>query len=230
MSNTNLNQLLEEVQNKVGCTPKNAVAQRTLVKNNYSFSGQSLAEQLVIWDYIWNHSNDIWTRIQAFLFLELHMKDKNFLSDSWETIKHWQQKVADWGSCDALSKIYTKILEIIPDNVLVQLRQWNKSVNPWDRRQSVVSLLYFSRTKKMVLPYDTIIRLIANLLKDEEYYVQKAVGWSLRELYHVYPLETLHYLNENFQKVSATAFAAATEKLKKEDKEKLKNIRKNKYL
>ncbi len=227
MSNADFKQFLQEVQYKVGITPKNAVEQRKLSKNKYSFSGQSLSEQLVIWDYIWNHSPDIWTRIQAYLFLELHMKNKNFLSDSWETIKHWQQKVADWGSCDALSKIYTKILEIIPDNVLVQLRQWNKSANPWDRRQSVVSLLYFSRTKKVLLPYDTIIPLIANLLEDEEYYVQKAVGWSLRELYHVYPLETLHYLNENFQKVSATAFAAATEKLKKEDKEKLKMRRKN---
>ncbi len=226
MSNDNLKQYLKEVQYKANIASKNAVAQRKLSKQKYSFSEQSLSEQLVIWDYIWNNSPDFWTRIQSFLYLELHMKDNSFLLDSWEIIKHWQKKVNDWGSCDALSKIYTKILEIIPDKVLEQLEQWNKSTNLWDRRQSVVSLLYFSRTKKVILPYDTIIQLIDKLLEDKEYYVQKAVGWSLKELYNVYPSETLQYLNENIRKVSTIAFTAATEKLKKDDKDKLKIKRK----
>ena len=110
--------------------------------------------------------------------------------------------------------------------MLEQLEQWNRSTNLWDRRQSVVSLLYFSRTKKVILPYDKIIRLIDRLLDDKEYYVQKAVGWSLKESYNVYSSETLQYLNKNIKRVSAIAFTAATEKLKKEDKERLKKIRK----
>jgi len=108
----------------------------------------------------------------------------------------------------------------------VQLEQWNKSTNPWDRRQSLVSLLYFSRTKKVVLPYKTIINFIDSLINDPEYYVQKAIGWSIKESYNVYPNETLQYLNENINRVSAIAFTAATEKLKKEDKERLKGVRK----
>lgn len=77
MSNDNLKQCLKEVQNKVNVTAKNAVAQRKLSKHKYSFSEKSLSEQLVIWDYIWNNSPDFWTRIQSFLFLESHMKNKN---------------------------------------------------------------------------------------------------------------------------------------------------------
>lgn len=226
MSNENLKQFLQEVEYKIKGTTKNAVAQRKLSKYLYSFSEQSLSGQLVVWDYIWNNSADFWARIQSFLFLESHMKDKHFLVDSWEIIKHWQKKVNDWGSCDALSKIYTKILELIPDKVLKQLSQWNKSTNLWDRRQSVVSLLYFSRTKKVILPYNTIIQLIDKLLDDKEYYVQKAIGWSLRELYTVYPIETLQYLSKNIQKISSIAFTAATEKLKKDDKDRLKLKRK----
>ena len=110
--------------------------------------------------------------------------------------------------------------------MLGQLEQWNKSTNLWNRRQSLVSLLYFSRTKKVVLPYNTLINFIDSLINDQEYYVQKAIGWSLKELYNVYPKETLQYLNENIKRVSAIAFTAATEKLKKEDKERLKRIRK----
>lgn len=227
MNNDNLKKYLEEVQYKVDITPKNVVAQTKLSKHKYSFSNQSFSEQLIIWDYIWNNSLDDWTRMQSYAYIESHIKDKNFLLDSWEIIKHWQKKVYNWGDCDALSKIYTKILEIIPDKVLGQLEQWNKSTNLWDRRQSLISLLYFSRTKKVVLPYNTIISFIDSLINDQEYYVQKAVGWSLKELYNVYPKETLRYLNENIKRVSAIAFTAATEKLKKEDKERLKRIRKS---
>ncbi len=220
-----LKKCLTEVEKKVSKTPKTAPAHRKLFKRGYSFSKLTQSEQLKIWDYIWKNSPDAWTGIQPFFYLESKMKDKEFLLNSWKTIKHWQKTVDNWGSCDGMAKIYTKILEVIPDEVLPQLEKWNKSTNSWDRRQSVVSLLYFSRTKKVVLPYDTIIKFIDRLLDDKEYYVQKGVGWSLKELYQVYPKETLKYLENNIKKISSIAFSPATEKLKKKDKEKLKNLR-----
>ncbi len=220
-----LKRCLTEVEKRVKKTPKTAPAHRMLFKQGYSFSKLPSSEQLKIWDYIWKNSPDAWTGIQPFFYLESKMKNKEFLLDSWKTIKHWQKAVGNWGSCDALAKIYTKTLESIPDEVLPQLEKWNKSTNLWDRRQSVVSLLYFSRTKKVVLPYDTIIKFIDILLNDKEYYVQKGVGWSLKELYQVYPKETLKYLGKNIKKISSIAFSPATEKLKKKDKEKLKKLR-----
>lgn len=217
---------LVEVEKKVAKTPKIAPLHRKLFKKGYSFSVLSPQEQLRIWEYIWKNSSDFWVGAHAFLYLESKMKDKEFLRQSWKTIKHWQKAADNWGLCDGMSKIYTKILEVIPDEVLPQLEKWNKSKNLWDRRQSVVSLLYLSRTKKVVLPFDTIIRFIDRLLDDKEYYVQKGVGWALKELYQVYPKKTLKYLEKNIKRISAIAFSPATEKLEKEDKEILKNRRK----
>ena len=154
------------------------------------------------------------------------MKDKDFLIDSWETIKKWQKNVDNWGKCDALSKIYTKVLEIIPGRVLEQLKQWNKSKKIWDKRQSLVSLLYFSRTKNILLPYETIISFVSELIDDNEYYVQKGVGWTLKELYKVYPNKTLKYIEENIARISAIAFSVTIGNLEKADKEKLKKMRK----
>ena len=227
MADQKLNQYMIEVTDKVNASAKNATVQRRLSKSGYSFSGLPVSEQMIVWDYIWNNSSDFWVCIQSYLFLEAHIKDKQFLVGSWETIKHWQKSVFNWGMCDGLSKIYTKILEIIQDEVFGQLEQWNKSANPWDRRQSLVSLLYFSRTKKVALPYQTLIPLINELVEDKEYYVQKAVGWALKELYQVYPTETLKYLESNIKRVSSIVFTISTEKLKKEEKEKLTGIRKH---
>lgn len=221
-----LNNCLIEVKNKVDTTTKNTSSQRMLFKQNFSFSDFTLSEQLVIWDYIWKNSNDFWVCMQSFLFLEKYMKDKEFLVTAWDTIKTWQKKVDNWGKCDALSKIYTKVLELIPDKVNAQLKEWNKSSNVWDKRQSLVSLLYFSRTKKTILPYETIIPFVIELIDDKEYYVQKGVGWTLKELYNVYPNEALKFIEKNTKRISSTAFSAATEKLEKADKERLKKMRK----
>ena len=104
MKSEDLNSYLYEVKKRVDATPKNAPSQRKLIKQKYTFSEKPLPEQLIIWDYVWNNSNDFWICIQAFLFLELKMKDREFLLDSWDVIKNWQEKVDNWGTCDALSK------------------------------------------------------------------------------------------------------------------------------
>lgn len=226
MNKDYLKECLSEVEKKVSKTPKTAPAHRKLFKQGYSFSKLPSSEQIIIWEYIWKNASDFWAGGHAFLFLESKMKDREFLSQSWNTIKHWQKTVDNWGFCDGLAKIYTKTLEVIPDEVLPQLEKWNKSANLWNRRQSVVSLLYFSRTKKVVLPFGTIIKLIDKLLSDKEYYVQKGVGWALKETYQVYPKETLKYMEKSIKKISSIAFSPATEKLNKEDKEKLKKLRK----
>ncbi len=92
MKNDFLNNCLIEVKNKVDTTNKNASSQRMLFKQKFSFSRHSKSEQLIIWDYIWNKSSDFWICMQSFLFLEKNMKDKDFLADSWETIKKMAKK------------------------------------------------------------------------------------------------------------------------------------------
>ena len=99
-------------------------------------------------------------------------------------------------------------------------------MNLWKRRQSVVSLLYFSRTKKVYLPFDKIATLIKHLLSDNEYYVQKGVGWALREMHTVYPTESLQFFKEHINKISAIAFTICMEKMTTEEKEVLKQLRK----
>jgi 3-methyladenine DNA glycosylase AlkD len=101
-----------------------------------------------------------------------------------------QDMVDNWALSDSLSKIYSKIFEIDSELIYPVLSDWNKSENPWKRRQSIVSLLYYSSTRKNVLPFIKYIRLIKRLLTDDDYYVQKGVGWTLRELGNVYSEET----------------------------------------
>ena len=219
---------LQEVSQHIRTIPGIVPAHRKASKHFYSFSNRSFAEQLAIWDTIWKNGNSFWVRVHAFFFLERNIRNGEALKQMWPVVKKWQDHVDDWGLCDALAKIYTNILVILPDEVYDQLKKWNDDKNLWKRRQSMVSLLYYSRTKKKHPSFEKIINLIAPLLGDKEYYVQKGVGWTLRELHTVYPGKALSYFKKNIKAISSIAFTIAIEKLSTIDKDKLKALRKAK--
>ena len=64
------------------------------------------------------------------------------------------------------------------------------------------------------------------LLDDVEYYVQKADGWTLREIYNVYPEEMTAFFKTRCLAIQPTAWSAATEKLDKKLKKSLNLERK----
>jgi len=105
------------------------------------------------------------------------------------------------------------------------LQAWSRSKNPWLRRLAVVSLLYYSAQRKTVLPLPKILALIEPQLSHEHLYVQKGVGWALREAGNVYPDEVYVFLETHAHALSPAAFSAATEKLSLRRKERLKKIR-----
>jgi 3-methyladenine DNA glycosylase AlkD len=175
---------------------------------------------------MWHTTNNFWVKLHAYFFLERHLKKESELLEMWPVIVCWQDEVDDWGLCDALAKVYTKILEVDEAAVYRQLKAWNTDENLWKRRQSLVSLLYYSRTKKNFLTFDEIEQLIGPLLTDKEYYVQKGVGWSLRELHNVYPAETFPWLKLHIKSISAIAFTIAIEKMGPLMRDELKALRK----
>lgn len=221
-----MNTYLKEVISRVNSQNSTIPALRKAYRKKYSFSALPFKEQLIIWEYIWKNAPTWQVKTQPFFYCEVYAVAEDNAAHAWKSLKHWQNDVTDWGFCDSLSKIYTKHLEFLPDEVYAQLARWNRDRDPWKRRQSVVSLLYYTRTKKKILPYSKIQPLIHSLLDDHEYYVQKGVGWSLRELHTAYPEQTFEYLKRNSKRISSTAFTAATEKLDTGSKKVLKELRK----
>ncbi len=217
---------LEEVKGIAESTNHIIPAHRSAAAKGYSISGIPFEEQLMIWDYVWNNGQSFWVRIHAFFFLERYMKKAEHHKILWDTSIAWQEKVADWSFCDSLAKINTRVLETLPEEVYPVLQAWNTHPDLWKRRQSVVSLLYFSRTKKKYLPYGQIEVLVRKLLDDAEYYVQKGVGWTLREMHTVYPVETMEFLKRNIAQIKPIAFTIAIEKMSAVEKEVLKAGRK----
>lgn len=217
---------LQEIQAHLSAIHGDVPLHRRESKRIYSFSAEPFARQLAIWDEVWHTPDNFWFKLHAFFFLERHLKKESELREMWPVIVKWRNQVDDWSLCDALAKIYTKILEVDETAVYKQLKTWNTDADLWKRRQSVVSLLYYSRTKKSFLIFSKIEQLIRPLLADQEYYVQKGIGWALRELYTVYPNNTLPWLKNHIKSISAIAFTIAIEKVDAATRDELKALRK----
>lgn len=176
------------------------------------------------WKKIWKESKYMESMSVAIYAFQYRSLKKNEL----DLLFTWLKQVRCWEHSDDLSKIFAQALEENPSWVLPTLKKWNSSKNSWERRQSVVSLIEYHGKRKKVLPFNELIRFIKPLLNDGDYYVQKGVGWTLREVYCLYPEKTLAFFERNLNLINAKAYSAAVEKLDSKTKANFR-LRRKKY-
>ena len=186
--------------------------QRGINKKGFSFSAKSHPEQKKIWKYIWTKSNILEVKSQPLFYFQARKKDPRLIDD-WPYLASLVDGVENWAHSDTLSDIYARLLERHPKKVLPTLKRWNKSTNPWKRRQSVVSLFYYQAHRASYPTSKVVFKMIKPLLKDSHYYVQKGVGWALRETFQVYKLQTQLFIEKHLHQLSSAAFTTAVEKV-----------------
>lgn len=195
---------------------------RAQLKKDLFFIGESEKEALKYWDNVWKESLYFESMSLAIYFYQ----HKDITKQEFNVLKTWINRVNCWEHSDDLSKIYAHVLENNPEWVIPVFRKWNKAKCPWKRRQSIVGLLEYTSKRKKILPFAELISFVEPLLEDKEYYVQKGVGWTLREIYNAYPQKTLSYLNKKLLSIDSIAYSAATKKLDKVIKMKMNLKRK----
>ena len=199
---------------------------REILKKGFSFSQLPHEEQVKIWDCIWKHS-DNHEVMQFPLFYFEARKKRNDLKD-WKIVKTWINRIDGWEHGDRLASIYTHLFEKYPEKIYPTLIAWHKAKNPWKRRNAILTLIYYASPKRSYPPVTKILPLVKPLISDKNPYIQKAVGWTLRECHTLYPKETYQFLTDHITKLAATSFSYATERLSKKEKDLLKKKRNKK--
>ena len=197
---------------------------RNAQKEGYSFSEIPFKDELMIWTAIWNQTKYFEVALSATHFL--NKVPAEVLNSHHKIIMTWQKKVDNWAHSDEMSNCYSRLLEFNKKEIMPYFEKWNKAKNPWDIRQSLVGLLFYSRFRKKVLPCKKILSFLTPHFSHSHYYVQKAIGWTLRECYNLYSKETLNYMKKYAKLIPPPGWTAATEKLSKRDKDALILLRK----
>ena len=196
-------------------------------KKGFSFYSDHKEDTYLLFNEIFKQSSIFEVKNLAFIFLDKHHKYIP-LKTQIQTLPQWVKHIDNWAHSDNLSKYLTRLIEdkSTQDEMLTIIKKWNRSKNLWERRQSLVSLFYYSRTKKKHVTFELTQQLVLPLLSDREYFVQKAVGWTLRESYNVYPKQTFTFIEENIKNISSIAFTTCLEKMSDMQKQTLKGKRK----
>ena len=166
---------------------------RAIVKRGFSFYSLPDAVVLEIWDALWRMSpyGDVLFAAIDYYDARVRKRPDPML---WPVARGWVTRVENWCHADALGGLYSRLVEAFPEEVYPQLQAWNASEDLWPRRVSLVSLIHYSGKNAVFLPPDRVLPLVTNCLDDDRYYVQKAVGWVLREMARAYPAHVTTYI------------------------------------
>ena len=183
---------------------------RQVVREGFSFYSQSPEEILAIWNAIWFSSSCFEVMSMPLYYYE--RQGRKISPAIWPTLSTWSERVENWAHSDDLASIYSELLAQNFDEVYSVLQQWNNAENQWLRRLSMVSLTRPLRKKAVFLPLDKVLPMLENCLDDERLYVQKAIGWVLREANYAYHTEIHAFIEQHLADLRGIAFGAATER------------------
>lgn len=193
----------------------------------FSTKEQSYSEELFAkMEKLWFES-DIF-EAKTFAIYWLDKQKSEFFIKNHKKILLWANEIDNWAHSDGLCAIYARMFEHSQKLLLPTYLKWNRHSNSWLRRCSMVGTFYYSRSRKNHPTFARAKKLVEPHFTAKEYYVQKGVGWTLREMFNVYPAETIKYIETKLAVLSPIAWVAASEKLPKKTKDAL--LKKRKHL
>ena len=116
---------------------------------------------------------------------------RKFGAAEFRRLERWLRHVKNWAACDALCVSLLGAILRREARLATRVHRWARSRNFWRRRAAAVSFVPAARrgvyTKE-------IFQGATRLLDDDEYMVQKGVGWLLREAGKTRGAEVVAYL------------------------------------
>lgn len=198
-------------------------AMKSIAKDAIKNLGEVL-DQFNFWESIWFNTYH-YNLMHLSLYYLVQANNKLGKAGYTKQILNWANLIDNWAHSDTLSSIYGKLWRFEPRTIKETILDWNVSENPWLRRQSLVIPVYLAKLNDDNLTAWTL-PLIKNLIHDENYFVQKGIGWLLRELDVIEPEVTKRFVRENVLSLTSVAFTTTIEKYAATDKNELKEIRK----
>lgn len=173
---------------------ENAIAMKAYIKNQFNFFGIKTPERRMILkecirgNAIKNKSelNDIakelWTQPERelqYCAIEILMAYKKLWEeDTIEIIEYCLTNKSWWDTVDPLSyDCAGSYFKSNPPLIIDITGRWNRSENKWLKRSS----LLFQKNYKNETDSSLLAKYILHLSSSPEFFIQKAIGWILRE-------------------------------------------------
>jgi len=134
----------------------------------------------------------------------------------WDLGGRWLGEIDNWALCDGIGphllapfvcahrpRHKSRRREIIG---------WTKNANPWIRRGALLSTLRNTRVDHQC---DLLFEVARRLVQDQDYFVQKGLGWMLRECAHHRPREVITFIQVHREDMRKSTITNAVSRLPK---------------
>jgi 3-methyladenine DNA glycosylase AlkD len=102
-----------------------------------------------------------------------------------------------------------ELLRKSPERMALTLRKWAVADDIWLRRSAILAQLNFKTDTDLALLYDCIRPSLGR----PEFFLQKAMGWALRQYARTDPEEVLQYVQDHRSQLSALSMREALKHL-----------------
>ena len=158
---------------------------------------------------LWRRAEYFEERTAAIELLARHPRRLD--EESWRLADSWVEQATGWALSDGLAMgPISTMVSLLPGRYHDVLG-WTRSKDLWRRRASAYAMRGFVRAGDLDRP----LRLLKRLLRDEESWVQRAVGTWLRECWKTDPRRVEAFLRKNAKGLPRVVITVATERASK---------------
>lgn len=169
------------------------------------FIKQEKDNKQIDWIFLKECYNDSYREMQYFVLDCLEEQAKYLVFDDITNLEYFVNNKQWWDSIDKLDKIIGSISyndERLDDLML----KWSQSENLWKRRLAIDHQQARKEKTNSVL----LEKIIVNNLKSNEFFINKAIGWSLRDYYKINPEWVKRFIIKYQDKLSKLSIKEAT--------------------
>jgi 3-methyladenine DNA glycosylase AlkD len=128
--------------------------------------------------YLWRNAK---FREERYATLQLCGHKKSLPFQDMQALKVYEEMIVDGAWWDYVDDIASHrlghLLARHPQPMKTKMRQWSRSANLWKRRSSILCQLGFGRSTDLEL----LFACIEASMDSKEFFLQKAIGWALRQ-------------------------------------------------
>jgi len=164
---------------------------RRQITNEFMAQSKMLShdELIDLLDYLWDQEY----REYQMLGLDIMMKNKRkFHHEDISEVENWLIRGSWWDTVDMIaSNVVGDIAQRYPDQKDEYLEKWILADNMWLNR----TCLIFQLKYKEEMDLERLFRYILIVNSDSRFFIQKAIGWSLRQASRFFPEEISGFID-----------------------------------
>lgn len=166
------------------------------------------------WDFDWKFVFDCWNnpyREAHYIGMEYVLMHRAQLTKKdFENLKYLITHQSWWETVDMLDAVIGELVQKAPELKQTML-EWSVDENIWLRRVAID----FQQEYKLQTDTDILAQIIKNNLGTNEFFINKAIGWSLRDYSKVNPEWVRKFVEENEKQLSTLSKKEALKMLQK---------------